>query len=412
MSKNKLEKIYSENVIKFQQKRYSELTNGFEKVFGSKAQRYFSAPGRTEICGNHTDHQNGKVLAAGVSLDVIAAVVPTDDGIIQVKSKGYPIDIIDISELDVKNKEKNTSKSLIRGVLRGFADKGYKIGGFKAYTVSNVLKGSGLSSSAAFEVLVGAIINGLYNNGTVSDVEIAKIAQFAENVYFGKPSGLMDQMASSVGSFISIDFQDPKNPVINTIDFDFKASGHALCIVDTKGSHANLTPEYAAIPKEMKEIAGFFNKEVLRQITKSDIMENYAELRKKFGDRAVLRALHFMDCNKRVDMECKALKNGNFDKFLNIVNQSGDSSYKYLQNIFASSSPQEQGLSSALYIAKDILQGQGACRVHGGGFAGTIQAFVPNEKLEEFKTKIEAVFGKGSCYVLDIRPVGGTEIEF
>ncbi|MDE6149328.1 MAG: galactokinase [Ruminococcus sp.] len=411
MSINTLEKVYSQNTIDFQRKRYEELSKEFEKIFGVKANRFFSAPGRTEVCGNHTDHQNGKVLAAGVSLDVIAAVVPTDDGIVQIKSKGYPMDTVDISELDIKNKEKNTSKSLIRGVLRGFSDRGYKIGGFKAYTVSNVLKGSGLSSSAAFEVLVGAIINGLYNSGKADDVEIAKISQFAENVYFGKPSGLMDQMASSVGSFISIDFKDPKNPVINTINFDFNSSGHALCIIDTKGNHANLTPEYAAIPKEMKEIAGFFNKEVLRQITKSDIMENYAELREKFGDRAVLRALHFMDCNKRVEQECKALESGDFDKFLDIVNQSGDSSYKYLQNIFASSSPREQGLSSALYIAKDILQAQGACRVHGGGFAGTIQAFVPNEKLKEFKTKIEAVFGKNSCHVLDIRPVGGTEIE-
>ena len=221
----------------------------------------------------------------------------------------------------------------------------------------------------------------------------------------------MDQMASSVGNFISIDFKDPKNPVIKTIGFDFKTSGHALCIIDTKGDHANLTPEYAAIPEEMKEIAGFFNKKVLRQISKESIMNNYAELRRKFGDRAVLRALHFMDCNDRVDQESEALENNNFDEFLSIVNQSGDSSYKYLQNIFASSSPKEQGLASALYISKDILRGQGACRVHGGGFAGTIQAFVPNEMLQEFKSKIEAVFGEGSCYVLDIRPVGGTEIE-
>lgn len=411
MSKNTLEKVYSEGTIDFQKKRYAELSDGFEKIFGIRAERFFSAPGRTEVCGNHTDHQNGKVLAAGVSLDVIAAVVPTDDGTVQIKSKGYPMDTIDLSDLDMKNKEKNTSKSLIRGVLRGFSDRGYKIGGFKAYTVSNVLKGSGLSSSAAFEVLVGAIINGIYNEGSVDDVEIAKIAQFAENVYFGKPSGLMDQMASSVGNFISIDFKDPKNPVIKTIGFDFKTSGHALCIIDTKGDHANLTPEYAAIPEEMKEIAGFFNKKVLRQISKESIMNNYAELRRKFGDRAVLRALHFMDCNDRVDQESEALENNNFDEFLSIVNQSGDSSYKYLQNIFASSSPKEQGLASALYISKDILRGQGACRVHGGGFAGTIQAFVPNEMLQEFKSKIEAVFGEGSCYVLDIRPVGGTEIE-
>lgn len=412
MSINTLENVYSKDAINFHKERYNELSELFEKTFKTKAKRYFSAPGRTEICGNHTDHQNGKVLAAGVSLDVIAAVIPTDDGIVQIKSKGYPMDTINLSELDVNKNENNTSKALIRGVLRGFSDRGYKLGGFKAYTVSNVLKGSGLSSSAAFEVLVGAIINGIYNSGMVSDVEIAKIAQFSENVYFGKPSGLMDQMASSVGGFISIDFEIPKKPVIQTIDFDFKSSGHSLCIVDTKGSHANLTPEYAAIPKEMKEISGFFNVDVLRKISKNDIMENYAELRNKFGDRAVLRSLHFMDCNERVDREYSALTNGNFAEFLNIVNESGDSSYKYLQNIFASSSPKTQGLASALYIAKDILNGEGACRVHGGGFAGTIQAFVPNHKLEEFKIGMEAVFGEESCYVLDIRLVGGTEIKF
>lgn len=408
--KNRLQNVYSKETLDFQRDRYTEVSKQFSKIFGTNPQRFFSAPGRTEICGNHTDHQNGKVLAASVSLDVIAAVVPTDDGIVQIQSKGYPMDTVDLSDLGVHKEEMNTSKALIRGVLRGFADRGCRIGGFKAYTVSNVLKGSGLSSSAAFEVLIGTIINGLYNSDSVSEVEIAKIAQFAENAYFGKPSGLMDQMASSVGSFIAIDFINPKKPEIKSIDFDFRKSGHTLCIVDTKGNHANLTPEYAAIPKEMKDIAGYFKVEVLRQISKSDIMGNYAELRRKFGDRAVLRALHFMDCNDRVDKERKTLEDGDFDKFLEIVNQSGDSSYKYLQNIFASSAPAEQGLSSALYIAKDILGDTGACRVHGGGFAGTIQAFVPNDKLETFKKNIEDVFGECSCYTLDIRPVGGTEI--
>lgn len=411
MAKNTLDIIYSKESLNFQRERYEELKKGFVDTFGVKPLRFFSAPGRTEICGNHTDHQNGKVLAASVSLDIIAAVIPTDDGIVQIQSKGYDLDTVDLSDLDVKAEEKNSSKALIRGVMKGLSNRGYKLGGFKAYTISNVLKGSGLSSSAAFEVIIGTIVNGLYNSFSASAVEIAQIAQYAENAYFGKPSGLMDQMASSVGSFISIDFESPKDPAIKTIDFDLKSCGHALCIVDTKGDHANLTPEYAAIPKEMKEISAFFNADHLREINKKDIIENFAELRTKFGDRAVLRALHFMDDNERVEKECEALESGDFDGFLKQVNESGNSSYMYLQNIYASSFPREQGLSSALYIAKDILKGEGACRVHGGGFAGTIQAFVPNNRLSEFKEKIEAVFGKGSCYILDIRPVGGTEIE-
>ena len=412
MAKNTLEQVYTKDKIEFQKQRYAKTSESFEKLYHTKPVRFFSAPGRTEICGNHTDHNKGCVLAAGVSLDVIAAVVPTDDNIIQVKSEGFKMNKVNLSNLNVITKENGSSVALIRGVAAGLAERGYKIGGFKAYTISNVLKGSGLSSSAAFEVLIGTILNGLYNDGKIDPITIAKVSQFAENKYFGKPSGLMDQMASSVGSFISIDFADTDNPVINTIDFDFLSSGHSLCIVDTKGNHANLTPEYAAIPKEMKDIAGFFKADFLRGITKDDIMKNYALLREKFGDRAVLRALHFMDDNERVLSECKALENGSFDEFLQLVNQSGNSSYMYLQNIFASSAPKEQGLSSALYIAKSILGNRGACRVHGGGFAGTIQAFVPNDMLDEFKTKIENVFGDGSCYVLTIRPVGGTEITF
>lgn len=410
MATNTLEQIYSKKKVEFQNDRYKKAIEKFTVVFNNKPQRFFSAPGRTEICGNHTDHNKGLVLAAGVSLDVIAAVAPTDDGVIQIQSEGYPLNTVNTNDLTAKDDEKNSSVALIRGVAKGFADKGYKIGGFKAYTITNVLKGSGLSSSAAFEVLVATILNGLYNDGKANPVEIAKIAQFAENKYFGKPSGLMDQMASSVGGFISIDFADTANPVINKVSFDFSHCGHALCIIDTKGNHANLTPEYAAVPREMKYIAGYFNADCLREISKNDIIANYRSLRKKFGDRAVLRALHFMDDNERVLKESAALENGKFNEFLRLINESGNSSYMYLQNVYPSSAPDKQGLSSALYIAKDILKGKGACRVHGGGFAGTIQAFVPYSILDDFRHGIENVFGKGSCHVLTIRPVGGTEV--
>ena len=410
MKKLNLNDIYTQDKLDFQKQRFLKSADEFKKIYGQKADRFFSAPGRTEICGNHTDHNKGLVLAGGVSLDVIASVKATDDNIISLKSEGFPADEVDISNLSANSDEYGTSKALIRGVAAGLKEKGYQIGGFKAYTTSNVLKGSGLSSSAAFEVLIGTILNGLYNNGKIDDVTIAIVSQYAENKYFGKPSGLMDQMASSVSGFISIDFADEKNPIIKSIDFDFSTTGHSLCIVDTKGNHADLTPEYAAIPKEMKAIANFFGKDYLREISRSDVIENLAILREKCGDRAVLRALHFFDENKRVNAECNALENGNFNEFLRLVNESGNSSYKYLQNIFASSSPAEQGLSTALYLAKDILGEKGACRVHGGGFAGTIQAFVPNDMIDEFKSKMENVFGENSCHILSIRPVGGTEI--
>ena len=405
-----LDKIYTADKLNFQKERYNEAEKEFEIIYGEKPLYAFSAPGRTEVGGNHTDHNFGRVLAAGVSLDVIAMVIPTDDGVISVKSQGFDIKPVNTAELDIIKAEENSSEALIRGMAAGFKKSGHKIGGFKAYTTSNVLKGSGLSSSAAFEVLIGTILNGLYNDGSASDVEIAQLAQYAENAYFGKPSGLMDQMASSVGGFITIDFADEKNPVINSINFDFSKSGHSLCIVDTKGNHADLTPEYAAIPAEMKSVAQFFGKKVLREITKEQLIENISAVREKCGDRAVLRALHFFDDNERVLKEAKALNSGDFNTFLELVNESGNSSLSYLQNIFAVSAPSEQGVTLAIYTAKSLLGGKGACRVHGGGFAGTIQAFVPNEKLEEFKTGMEKVFGEGSCYVLSIRNCGGTKV--
>ena len=408
---NMLIKLYGEKMLSAQQERYAKAEKAFEELFGTTENlMIFSASGRTEVGGNHTDHNRGKVLAAAVGLDVIAFVVPTDDGIITVKSEGFPQDIVDTADLSVKEEDKNTSAALIRGVADGLKKDGFNIGGFKAYTTSNVLKGSGISSSAAFEVLIGTILSHLYNDGKVTAVKIAQIAQYAENAHFGKPSGLMDQMASSVGGFIEIDFADTANPVIDAISYNFAESGHSLCIVDTKGSHANLTPEYAAIPVEMKSVAQFFGKSELRDISREQLWENVAEVRKACGDRAVSRAFHFFDENERVDREADALRNGNLDAFLNEVKASGNSSFKYLQNIFATVDPKEQGVVLGLYTAERILNGRGACRVHGGGFAGTIQAFVPNDLLDTFITEMEHLFGEGSCYNLYIRPVGGTKV--
>lgn len=411
ISKEQLKKLYGENALNIQLERYAAAEKSFAEIFGeTDGVRIFSAPGRTEVSGNHTDHNCGKVLAAAVDLDVIAFVVPSDDGIIDIKSEGFQRLSVDVNDLSVHEDEKNTTAALIRGVAAGFAKDGFKTGGFRAYATSNVLQGSGVSSSAAFEVLMGNILSGLYNDGGVSAVKIAQIAQYAENVYFGKPSGLMDQMASSVGGFITIDFKDTSAPVINSIGYDFASSGYSLCIVDTKGSHADLTPEYAALPQEMKAAAAVFGKSVLREVDEDEFMEKISLVREKCGDRAVLRALHFFDENKRVDKAEACLRSGDINGFLEVIKASGNSSYKYLQNIFAVSKPMEQGMSLGLYTAEKALCGRGASRVHGGGFAGTIQAFVPNDILGEFVSAEEKIFGEGSCHCLYIRPVGGTEI--
>lgn len=407
-----LKKLYGAESAVAQMDRYEAAVKSFEGIYGKQDNiRLFSAPGRTEVGGNHTDHNRGCVMAAAVGLDVIAVVTPCEGSVISVKSEGYPEDVVDISDLEVKENEKNSSAALIRGVAAGFKNSGLNVCGFKAYTTSNVLKGSGLSSSAAFEVLIGTIFSYLCNDGSVSAVKIAQIAQYAENVYFGKPSGLMDQMASSVGGFITIDFKNTNEPVIESISYDFAASGYTLCIVDTKGNHADLTPEYAAIPSEMRSVAQFFGKSELRDITKEQLIENIAEIRAKCGDRAVTRAFHFFDDNERVGLEAAALKNGDISGFLKLVSESGNSSFKYLQNVFAVKNPEEQGLVMGLYVSENILRGRGAVRVHGGGFAGTIQAFVPSELTDEYSKAMETVFGKGSCYRLYIRPVGGTEVK-
>lgn len=406
-----LNRIYPESQLETQRERYRKAENSFAEYFGALGEhRFFSAPGRTEICGNHTDHNNGKVFAASVDLDVIAVAEYTEDNCITIKSEGFPEDRIDLSDLSVREDEKNSAAALIRGVAQGFVDSGYKIGGFRAYTTSNVMKGSGLSSSAAFEVLVGTILSHLFNGGQISSVKVAQISQYAENVYFGKPSGLMDQMASSVGGFIAIDFKDNETPIIEPIPNYFEEYGHALCIVDAKGDHADLTDEYASIPTEMKAVAGFFDCESLRQLSLEDIMLNMHDLRETFGDRAILRAIHFFHENDRVDKLVHALKNKNFNDFLSSVKESGDSSFKYLQNVYANSDVKHQCLSIALNAAENTLHRKGACRVHGGGFAGTIQAFVPLENLKQFKMHMEKIFGTNSCHVLAIRPVGGTEV--
>ena len=393
--------------------RYIEVIDGFEEVFGKADElAIFSAPGRTEIGGNHTDHQHGCVLAASVNLDVIGAVALNGTNQIRIKSKGYDMDVVDLDDLEIDESQYEKAISLIKGVAKKFTDMGYEVKGFDAYTVSNVLKGSGLSSSAAFEVLIGTVINGLFANNEVSAVDIAKIGQYAENVYFGKPSGLMDQMASSVGSVVSIDFESTESPVIKKVDFDLAGKGYALCIIDSGADHADLTCEYAAVTQEMKAVAGYFGKEYLRQVDEAEFMANIKNIREKLGnDRAVLRAYHYFNDTRRAVEEADAIRDGNFDKFFEINKSSGFSSYMYLQNIYASGTPTSQAMSVALMMCESLLCGKGSYRVHGGGFAGTVQAFVPFEILDEFKQKMEATLGEGMCHVLSIRPVGGYELK-
>ncbi len=395
----------------FAKSRYSAAVDKFCELYGENEVRLFSAPGRTEVGGNHTDHQHGCVLAGSVNLDVIAVVAPTSDGTVRVKSEGYDEDVFNVADLEINEKEFGMAISLIRGMCAEFKKDGYNIGGFVAYTTSNVLKGSGLSSSAAFEVLIGNILSGLYNDGKVDPVEIAKIAQRAENMYFGKPCGLMDQMASSVGGFVGIDFNDPSNPVIEKVSFDIAAHSHKLVIVNTGGNHADLTQDYADITIECKKVSEYFGKQFLRDVDIDQFYSSIADLREKVGDRAVLRAIHFFNDNKRAVDEKNALKEGKFDDFLRISKESGNSSFKYLQNVYSPSNPFEQGLSLALVLAEKTLGDRGAYRVHGGGFAGTIQAFVPDDLVETYLATMSAVFGNNSCYVLNIRPIGGTEIK-
>ncbi len=388
--------------------RHTALLESFEKTFGAGREiSLFSAPGRTEIGGNHTDHQRGRVLAASVNLDTVAAVSLNGENVIRIQSEGYRMCTVELSDLTVHEKEKNTTLALIRGVAAAFRDMGCPLQGFDAYIISNVLRGSGLSSSAAFEVLMGVILNGLFFEGKADPVKIAQIGQWAENVYFGKPCGLMDQMASSVGNLVAIDFADPAAPVVERVDFDFSATGHSLCIIDSGADHADLTDEYAAIPGELRTICSHFGKSVLREIPREDFYAAIPQLRKLAGDRAVLRAIHFYDDNERVPRQVEALKSGDFAAFLAMMKESGRSSWMYLQNVIPAGYKKNQEVALALALCDKLLGDRGAYRVHGGGFAGTIQAFVPNDMLDGFKNTVESVLGEGSCHVLSIRPVGG-----
>lgn len=394
--------------------RYAEAVDEFVKLYGEREDmRLFSAPGRTEVGGNHTDHQHGRVLAGSVDLDVIAIVAPTNNNIVRIKSAGYDMDTVDIESLEKNDAETGRAISLIRGMCSIFKENGYEIGGFDAYTTSNVLKGSGLSSSAAFEVLIGNILSGMFNGGTVDRIEIAKMSQKAECEFFGKPCGLLDQSASSLGGFTAIDFKNPKNPIVEQVEFDLSEHDYALCVVNTGGNHANLTQDYADITVECRNISNFFGQGFLRDVEPVDFYENIAKLRKEYGDRAVLRAIHFFNEDSRADLEKEALKRDDFNEFLRLVNESGNSSFKYLQNVYSTSNLHEQGVSLGLAVTEQFFKGtnKGAWRVHGGGFAGTIQCFVPTDMLDDYKTVVEKVFGEGSCYVLLIRPIGGCEIK-
>ncbi len=404
--------VYKKESFGVHYERYLEVLASFEELYGSDDDRevsLFSAPGRSEIGGNHTDHNHGLVLAAGISLDAIAVASKNDEGIVRIKSAGYPMDTVKIDDLEVCEKETGKSQAIVRGIVSRFKQLGYNVGGFDAATASQVLSGSGLSSSAAFEVLVGTMLSYLYNDGKVPMPEIAKIAQYSENVYFGKPCGLLDQMACAVGGFVAIDFEDTDKPVIDPIDFDFASSGHSLVIVDTKGSHSNLTDDYAAIRFEMESVAAFLGKKVLREVTKEDVLKNAASISEKLGERAVLRAFHYFGENEKVVAQKKALLLGDFDAFKQLIIASGRSSYMYNQNVFTVKEPTNQPLSLALCVSEQLLSGKGAWRVHGGGFAGTIQAFVPDNMVEEYTSALKAIFGDDSCYVLSVRK-GGTKL--
>ncbi|MGX8850364.1 galactokinase [Amedibacillus sp. YH-ame10] len=408
----RLQYLYVDSaLVETQKKRYIEAIDNFTSLYGEDRDvEIYSAPGRSEVGGNHTDHQHGRVLAASVNLDTIAIVSKSDTNTVSVTSQGFHISPIDISNLQMQQEEVGKSEGLIRGVCARIAELGFQVGGFDAYLTSNVLEGAGLSSSAAFEVLLGTILSGLYNEEKIDAVEIAKIGQYAENHYFLKPCGLMDQTASSVGGFVTIDFKDTTNPIVEKIDFDFDAYKHSLCIVDTKGSHADLTSDYADIPSEMKKVANYFGKDVLRDVSYEEFSKHVAEVRKACSDRCVLRAFHFFEEDQRVVQEVKALREFDFEAFKKLVIASGNSSFKFLQNVYSLQIVSEQNISVALAASEQVLNGAGASRVHGGGFAGTIQAFVPEELLCAYKEQMEAIFGEGSCYILKIRPCGGVKV--
>ena len=407
-----LQHLYFEpEQVERQRERYMQALNTFRNTFGAGDVSVYSAPGRTEIGGNHTDHQHGQVLAASIHLDAIAVVRKSEEPVIRLLSEGYALLTLPLSDyFPIKKSDFGTTRALICGVCQGFLNQGLQIGGFDAYVTSDVLIGAGLSSSAAFETLLGTILSALYNNFSVDAITIAIIGQYAENQYFGKPCGLMDQMACSVGNLVHIDFAMPEAPIVRRIEVDFDTSGYDLCITDTKGSHANLTPDYAAIPAEMNRVAHLFQKDFLKDVTPDEIYLNLSYIREKAGDRAALRAIHFVEENARVASEVAALSHDDMPKFLSLVNASGNSSFKYLQNVYSPQDLTHQNVAVALALSEHLLNGDGAIRIHGGGFAGTMEAFVPTSLTASYQQKMNAVFGSGSCKTLHIRKQGGIRV--
>ena len=407
----RLIKLYGSNssVIGYQKERYLKLVSKYENLFGKDELMFISTPGRTELSGNHTDHNNGIVLAASINLDSVAACSVNSNNVVSIHSEGYDELIkVDLNLLNPQINEEGATSALVRGIASRFKELGYKIGGFNAVITSDVLQGSGLSSSASIEVLIGTIFNALYNDSKIQPEIIAQIGQYSENVFFGKPCGLMDQMACAIGGIIKIDFADNANPQFENIDFSFDEFGYQLLVVDCGEGHDNLTDEYASIPTEMKSVAKEFGKDVLRELEVASLNKNIKKLRDTVGDRAILRAIHFLKENERVEKQYKSLKTKNITEFLNLVNESGNSSFKYLQNIFPTSDPSNQPISLALSITEDFIYniGSGACRVHGGGFAGTIQVFIPKNLVADYTEIVESVFGKNSVKPLEIREFG------
>ena len=403
--------LYGAEALDTQRARYAKAVERFTEVFPDRDDVHlFSAPGRSEIGGNHTDHQHGCALAAAVNLDVIAAVAFHEESVIRFFSEGYGMSEVDLSDLSVHDDEKGSSIALIRGIYARFSEMGVRIGGFDAYSTSSVLSGSGLSSSAAFETLIGSIIDIHYNDCKAGEIEIAKIGQYAENVYFGKGSGLLDQMVCSVGGFVFLDFKNTEQPYVERHQFDFETAGYCLCVTDTKGSHSDLTDDYVAVPAEMKQVAAFFGKDVLREVDEKEFRSRLFELHGKCNDRAILRAIHYFGESRRAALEADALERNDLEAFFTYYKQSAASSANLLQNLYATKKPTEQGIPLAIAVSRLVLGEAAAVRVHGGGFAGTIQAFVPMDKTEEYVAAMDALFGEGSCYVLRIRPVGGIKL--
>ena len=404
--------LYGADQLDMQRARYAKAVNEFIAMYGDAEDvNVFTVAGRSEISGNHTDHNHGCVIAASINLDIIAVAAKNGENTIRIKSEGFPEDVVDITDETIDEAKFFTSGAIISGVCKGFKNNGFAIGGYNAYTTSSVLKGSGLSSSAAFEDMVGNILNYFFNDGKIDNAEIAKISQFAENKYFGKPCGLMDQVACAVGGFVAIDFADPTKPIIEKMDFDLTSHGYSLCIVSTGGNHADLNEDYASVPAEMKAAASHFGKPVLREVGLEQLIAEIPALREKYGDRAILRAFHFINENKRVKAQTEALRDGDLDAFFDGVLASGNSSFEYLQNVYTTKNVSEQGLSLALALAQYYLADKGgAWRVHGGGFAGTTQAYVRNEDVEGYRALMDGAFGEGACIVLRVRGIGAGKV--